>query len=150
MTYCQLFPLPSSAVILGYVASTYVFRKCLSAWRTGSCSPRYFASEALKESESTVDNGSKFSTTYLPIIAFSSVCVKVFVKLEQKHPAVAARTAPCPSQCVRGRCVRLWFVCKLNTASDWLTNSHSTLESQSSSLMRLSRPSLPLAKLKQL
>ena len=37
--------------------------------------------------------------------------------------------------------MRVLFVCKLNTASDWLTNSPSTLESQSSSLMRLSRPS---------
>ena len=44
--------------------------------------------------------------------------------------------------CVRGCCVHVWFVCKLNTASDWLTNSHSTLESQSPSLMWLSCPSL--------
>ena len=32
----------------------------------------------LKESESTVDNRSMFSTTYLSIIAFSSVCVTSF------------------------------------------------------------------------
>ena len=52
---------------------------------------------ALKESESTVDNRSMFSTTYLPIIAFISVCGTCFVKLEQKNPAVAAWTAQCPS-----------------------------------------------------
>ena len=33
---------------------------------------------ALKESESAVDNRSMFSTTYLPITAFSSVCVTTF------------------------------------------------------------------------
>ena len=33
---------------------------------------------ALKESESTVDNRSKFSTTYLSISALSSVCVTRF------------------------------------------------------------------------
>ena len=33
---------------------------------------------ALKESDSTVDNSSMFSTTYLPVIEFSSVCVTSF------------------------------------------------------------------------
>ena len=40
--------------------------------------PDILPMSALKESESTVDNGSKFSTTYLSIIAFSSVCVTSF------------------------------------------------------------------------
>ena len=40
--------------------------------------PSILPKRALKESMSTVDNGSMFSTTYLPIIAFSSVCVRNF------------------------------------------------------------------------
>ena len=42
----------------------------------------------------------------------------------------------------------VWFVCILNNASDWPTNSHSTLESQSPSLMQLSRLCPLPAKLK--
>ena len=38
--------------------------------------------------------------------------------------------------------MRVWLVCKPNFATDWLKNSHSTFESQSSSLIQLSRPSL--------
>ena len=40
--------------------------------------PNILRMSALKESESTVDNGSKFLTTYLSIIAFSSVCATSF------------------------------------------------------------------------
>ena len=40
--------------------------------------PDILPMSALKESESAVDNGSMFSTTYLSIIAFSSVCVTSF------------------------------------------------------------------------
>ena len=150
-----------------------------------------------------------FSTTYLPIIAFSSVCVTTFceagaeesscscldssvsfcvsrahVRHSQQSTTVFVATrvveacgaercfirselqrtwrlksclffhfenvhfpSTClqltsASLCVRGSWVRVWMVCKLNTASDWLTNSHSILESQSPSLMRLSRTSL--------
>ena len=43
--------------------------------------PDILPMSVLKESESAVDNGSKFSTTYLSIIAFCSVCVTSFVKL---------------------------------------------------------------------
>ena len=51
---------------------------------------------ALKESESAVDNRSMFLTTYLPIIAFSSVCFTRFCEAgaEKYH---FAWTAPCPS-----------------------------------------------------
>ena len=33
----------------------------------------------------------------------------------------------CVCVCVCGCCVYVWFVCKLNTASDWLTNFYTTL-----------------------
>ena len=57
-------------------------------------SPIFLPVGALKESESAVDNRSMFSTISLHSIQSVS---QVFVKLEQKNPAVAARTAPCPS-----------------------------------------------------
>ena len=37
--------------------------------------PSILPMTALKESESAVDHGTKFLTTYLPIIAFSSVLI---------------------------------------------------------------------------
>ena len=86
--------------------------------------PDILTISALKESESAVDYRSMFSTTYLPIIAFSSVCVTGFVKLEQKNPAVAAWTAPCPS-----------LLAELTLASPGLLSSStvSTTESLASS-----------------
>ena len=54
---------------------------------------------ALKDSDSTVDNWSMFSTTYCTCQSLHSVqsVSQVFGKLEQKNPALAAWTAPCPS-----------------------------------------------------
>ena len=54
----------------------------------GPVLPSILPVSALKESDSTVDNGSMFSTTYLPIIVQS--VSQVFGKLEQKNPALAA------------------------------------------------------------
>ena len=46
--------------------------------------PGILPMRALKESESTVDNRSMFSTTYLPIIPFRSVCVTNFCETGAK------------------------------------------------------------------
>ena len=70
-------PLLSLAFILAYSASMYLENVFLHGGPAPAL-PGILPVRALKESESAVDNGSMFSTTYLPIIAFSSVCVTSF------------------------------------------------------------------------
>ena len=74
-----MIPLKKTWTIpLSYSQIRMTFKQCRA--RYFFFPPGILPVSALKESESAVDNRSRFSTTYLPIIAFSSVCVTSFLE----------------------------------------------------------------------